>query len=219
MHTSLSEEDYLKAIFHLEKDGDGSGIATNDIALRVESKASSVTEMMKKLVTKNLVTYKRYKGSNLTPKGREVALKVIRKHRLWETFLVQKLGFRWDEVHELAEQLEHIKSDKLVDGLDAFLGHPDHDPHGDPIPEKDGTLNRRPKKLLLECKVGEKGKIIGLADTSSDFLRYLQRNGLVIGTWVEIDHVESFDGSMTLNLEENKLTISRSVSSKLYLAL
>ena len=136
---TFSEENYLKAIYHLEIDAD-KGISTNAIAKKLETKASSVTDMVKKLSEKKVVVYKKYQGVTLTDFGKKTAANVVRKHRLWEVFLVEKLDFSWDEVHDVAEQLEHIKSPKLINQLDSFLGFPTHDPHGDPIPDKEGNL-------------------------------------------------------------------------------
>jgi len=136
---SQAEENYLKAIYALQNEL-GMAINTNLIAKKINTKASSVTDMIKKLSVKKLLTYKKYQGVQLTDKGKKVALKVIRKHRLWEYFLVKKLNYRWDEVHEIAEQLEHIKSETLIDNLETFLKYPKFDPHGDPIPDKDGNI-------------------------------------------------------------------------------
>jgi DtxR family transcriptional regulator, Mn-dependent transcriptional regulator len=130
---TLSEENYLKAIYHLSKEEDES-VSTNALAERLETTAASVSDMLKKLAKKELIEYKKYQGVNISEKGKRVALQIIRKHRLWEVFLVEKLSFNWDEVHEIAEQLEHIDSPTLVKRLDEFLGYPKFDPHGDPIP-------------------------------------------------------------------------------------
>ena len=146
---TLSEENYLKAIYHLGKLG-GIAVSTNAIAEKIDTKASSVTDMLKKLADKNLVNYKKYQGVNLTEEGRLTAASVIRKHRLWEVFLVDKLNFSWDEVHDVAEQLEHIKSEKLINELDSFLAFPIEDPHGDPIPDREGNLNKSQKIFLSQ---------------------------------------------------------------------
>ena len=151
---SQSEENYLKAIYHLGNQSQ-KGVSTSDIANKLETKASSVSDMIKKLSDKKLVEYKKYYGVNLTKKGKLIAASVVRKHRLWEVFLVDKLNFTWDEVHDVAEQLEHIKSKKLMEELDSFLGFPKTDPHGDPIPDKDGNLQTIEKTLLSNLKKGE----------------------------------------------------------------
>src|SRR5690554_5002350 len=151
---SFSEENYLKTIFHLEQHSEGS-VSTNDIAERMSTKASSVSDMLRKLADKGLLNYVRYQGVTLSPKGKDTALNVIRKHRLWEVFLVDKLNFNWDEVHDVAEELEHIKSEKLINALDAFLGFPKEDPHGDPIPNANGEMVVREKELLMETEVNQ----------------------------------------------------------------
>ena len=143
---SLAEENYLKAIFHLDTGSIG-GVSTSAIALKMDTKPSSVTDMVQKLADKKVLSYQKYKGTFLTEEGKKIAANVIRKHRLWEVFLVEKLNFHWDEVHDIAEQLEHIKSEELITRLDEFLDHPDFDPHGDPIPEKDGIIKSNEKKI------------------------------------------------------------------------
>ena len=153
---SQSEENYIKAIYHLSAVSE-KGISTNAIAEKLETKASSVTDMIKKLSEKKVVVYKKYHGVHLTEEGSKIAANVIRKHRLWEVFLVDKLNFSWDEVHDVAEQLEHIKSPKLINQLDALLGFPTHDPHGDPIPDKNGNLKTIDKSLLSTLSKNEKG--------------------------------------------------------------
>ena len=158
---TFSEENYLKAIYHLSKHRSVS-VSTNAIAGKVSAKASSVTDMLKKLADKDLVIYKKYQGVKLTEKGRLTATTVIRKHRLWEVFLVNKLNFSWDEVHEVAEQLEHIKSEKLIDQLDAFLEFPTQDPHGDPIPDKHGNIKKTDKLLLAQLNEKENCLCVGV---------------------------------------------------------
>ena len=157
---TLSEENYLKTIYHLGLNSE-IGVSTNEIAKKMQTKASSVTDMIKKLSDKNLVVYKKYKGVRITDFGRNTAANIVRKHRLWEVFLVEKLNFSWDEVHEVAEQLEHIKSPKLINELDALLGFPKQDPHGDPIPDKEGNYYPLEKKLLATLGIGEKGICVG----------------------------------------------------------
>ena len=147
-----SEENYLKAVYTLSEEF-GESVSTNLLAEKIESKPSSVTDMIKKLSEKDLISYQKYQGCTLTEEGRKKALLIIRKHRLWEVFLVEKLKFGWEEVHEVAEQLEHIQSPKLINQLDALLGFPTHDPHGDPIPDKDGNLNMIDKKLLSTLEI------------------------------------------------------------------
>ena len=178
---TFSEENYLKAIYHLEIDAD-KGISTNSIAKKLETKASSVTDMLKKLSDKELVAYQKYQGVTLTSKGFHLAKMIVRKHRLWEVFLVDKLNFSWDEVHDIAEQLEHIKSDKLINKLDDFLDNPTEDPHGDPIPDANGKILKKEQLLLSDLKEGQNGICVGVKDTSSEFLKYLDKQGIAVRT-------------------------------------
>jgi len=213
---SLSEENYLKAIFHLERSYP-TGVSTNALAEEMSTKASSVTDMIKRLSEKKLVAYKKYQGVKLSKFGRETAVEVIRKHRLWEVFLVDKLGFAWDEVHEVAEQLEHIKSDKLIKELDRFLDFPKRDPHGDPIPDSKGNFITSNKVLLAELKKGESGICIGVKDSSPEFLQYLDKNNIALGQLIVILEKETFDQSMLINLNGKELKISNVISSNLYI--
>ena len=216
MNTTLTEENYLKAIFHLSQKKDGE-VSTNAIAQQVNSKASSVTDMLKKLSDKDLISYVKYKGVRLTEKGRLTAVDIIRRHRLWEVFLVEKLNFSWDEVHEVAEELEHINSDKLIDELDAFLDHPTQDPHGDPIPDKFGNFQTIDKILLSQADIGKTYKCIGVKDTSSNFLQYLDNNNIGLGMSIEVLHKEPFDNSITIRLKNKEKTVSQNVAKSLYL--
>ncbi len=213
---SLSEENYLKAIFHLERSFP-TGVSTNALAEEMSTKASSVTDMIKRLSEKKLVAYKKYQGVKLSKIGREAAVDIIRKHRLWEVFLVNKLGFAWDEVHEVAEQLEHIKSDKLIKELDRFLDFPKRDPHGDPIPDSKGNFAISNKLLLAELNKGESGICIGVKDSSAEFLQYLDKNNIALGQVIDILEKESFDQSMLINLNGKELKISNVISSNLYI--
>ncbi|WP_159022244.1 metal-dependent transcriptional regulator [Formosa sp. L2A11] len=215
---TLSEENYLKAIYHLGKQG-SVAVSTNAIAEKIKSKASSVTDMVKKLADKNLANYVKYQGVTLTEKGRLIAALVIRKHRLWEVFLVEKLNFTWDEVHDVAEQLEHIKSLKLVDELDAFLGCPTHDPHGDPIPDKDGNYSPIKSVNILEIKKGEQGVLVLVKNSSDSFLKYLNKNNLALGDAIKVIDFEPFDKSLTIETSDRKMIISNEVAKNLYLSL
>ena len=212
---SKSEENYLKAIFHLSVKTE-KGISTNAIAQQLDAKASSVTDMVKKLAEKELVFYKKYQGVTLTATGEKIAANVIRKHRLWEVLLVEKFNFNWDEVHDVAEQLEHIHSEKLINELDAFLGHPKNDPHGDPIPDKDGNINFLEKELLSVVGVQSKAVCVGVKDTSSDFLRYLDKQGIALGKEITVLEKETFDNSMCIQINGNEFTISQQVSNNIY---
>ena len=212
---SLAEENYLKAIYHLEQESKG-GVSTNAIAQRMATKPSSVTDMVQKLAEKKMLSYRKYKGTTLTAQGRKIAANVIRKHRLWEVFLVDKLKFHWDEVHEIAEQLEHIHSEELINRLDKFLGSPDFDPHGDPIPDKDGNVKPTEKKLLSELRKKQRGVCVGVKETSSDFLQYLDKRKITIGTKIHVVGKEFFDGSMIIQVGSDQFFISKKIAENLY---
>jgi len=216
---SRSEENYLKAVYSLTPAKQGVGVSTSDIAARLDTKSSSVTDMVQKLAEKDLLNYKKYQGVMLTESGRNAAVQVIRKHRLWETFLNEKLGFGWDEVHEIAEQLEHIQSEQLIERLDRFLGHPRFDPHGDPIPDPHGRIQPRKSQPISEMKPGEKGVITGVRDSSASFLQYLDKQRLVLGTQVQIDDVFDYDQSVKLKTDAGELTISFEVSKNIKVQL
>jgi DtxR family Mn-dependent transcriptional regulator len=215
MFTS-SEENYLKAVYHLSLVSD-KGISTNAIAKKLETKASSVTDMVKKLADKKVLVYKKYQGVQLTEEGKKTAANIIRKHRLWEVFLVEKLNFSWDEVHDVAEQLEHIKSSKLIDEIDALLGFPKYDPHGDPIPDKEGNLDQIEKSLLSTLQVGDSGVCVGVHDSSSTFLKFLDKQNIALGQEITILEKEVFDGSMTIKINNNVLTVSNKIANNLYI--
>lgn len=216
--TTLSEENYLKAIYHLGKQGT-IAVSTNAIAEKIESKASSVTDMVKKLAEKNLANYVKYQGVSLTKEGRLAAALVIRKHRLWEVFLVNKLNFSWDEVHDVAEQLEHVKSLKLVNELDAFLEHPTHDPHGDPIPDKDGNYSPIKSVNIFDVDTGKEGVLSFVKDSTDAFLKYLNKNKLALGDTIKVLDYEPFDNSLTIETKTRKMIISKEVAQNLYLSL
>ncbi len=210
-----SEENYLKGIYHLSKDGTLE-VATNALAGYMETKPSSVTDMLKRLAEKGLVHYRKYQGVSLTEAGNRQALRVIRKHRLWEVFLVEKLDFRWDEVHEVAEQLEHIESEQLIDRLDALLNFPDFDPHGDPIPDKEGAFKTREKVLLSSMKASASGILVGVKDSSVPFLQYLDKHGIGLGRRLTVLEREAFDLSMTIGMEGKTLQVSHQIASNLF---
>ncbi|AWG20707.1 iron-dependent repressor [Flavobacterium faecale] len=213
-----SEENYLKAIYHLTTVS-SSDVSTNAIAEMMETKASSVTDMIKKLAEKGLVNYKKYQGVSLTGQGSLAAKMIVRKHRLWEVFLVEKLDFSWDEVHDIAEQLEHIKSEKLINKLDDFLGNPTEDPHGDAIPDKNGAIQKVDKQLLSDLLVGQKGMCVGVKDTSSDFLKYLDKQQISLGSQIEFLDKESFDLSVKINVDGTVLSISNKIASNIFMKL
>ena len=212
---SQSEEDYLKAIYHLEMDYDS--ISTNSVADYLNMKPSSVTDMLKKLADKKYINYQKYKGSSLTRKGKLIALSIIRKHRLWETFLVEKLGFSWDKVHYIAEQLEHIKSEELIENLDDFLGNPKYDPHGDPIPNKEGKIEKMNQKLLVELKIQQEGIITGVKKGTASLLSYLDKEKIKLGDSIKVIEVLEFDGTFIVEINNRKLTFSEKICQNLLL--
>ncbi|MFD1255302.1 metal-dependent transcriptional regulator [Mucilaginibacter terrae] len=212
MH-SFTEENYLKAIYHLLCSAQNA--TTNDIAAALGTKAASVTDMLKKLSEKKLINYARYQGVTLTANGEKIALHIVRKHRLWEHFLVEKLKFKWDEVHEMAEELEHISSVELINRLDKFMGCPQFDPHGDPIPDTHGQMkNQLLQPALMLCK-NQTGTIAGVADHSSTFLQYLEKTQLTIGQTITITDVTDYDLSVLLQANNKQLNISREVAKNL----
>ncbi|MDB2571301.1 metal-dependent transcriptional regulator [Polaribacter sp.] len=215
---TLSEENYLKTIYHLGLNSE-IGVSTNEIAKKMQTKASSVTDMIKKLSDKNLVVYKKYKGVRITDFGRNTAANIVRKHRLWEVFLVEKLNFSWDEVHEVAEQLEHIKSPKLINELDALLGFPKQDPHGDPIPDKEGNYYPLEKKLLATLGIGEKGICVGVNDSSSSFLQFLDKQKIALGNEIKVLGKEPFDDSIQIQIANRELSISNKIANNLYIKI
>jgi DtxR family Mn-dependent transcriptional regulator len=210
-----SEENYLKVIYHLSATATN-GISTNAIAKVVESKPSSVTDMVQKLADKGLVSYIKYQGVSLTEDGMYAALMIVRKHRLWEVFLLEKLDFSWDEVHDVAEQLEHIVSDKLIDKLDAFLGFPTEDPHGDPIPDKQGKVAEIDKKLLSEISAGKRVICVGVKDSSPPFLQYLDKQQIALGSTFEVLSREDFDHSLSIKVDNKEVTVSNKIASNLF---
>ena len=213
---TFSEENYLKAIYHLTTVTD-TEVSTNAIAEMMETKASSVTDMLKKLAEKDLVYYKKYQGVSLTDAGRLSAKMIVRKHRLWEVFLVDKLHFAWDEVHDIAEQLEHIKSEQLINKLDDFWGNPTEDPHGDPIPDAQGRMAKMDKQLLSDLVIHQIGICVGVKDSSAEFLKYLDKQEIALGSKIEIIAKESFDLSTKIKVNEiTELTISNKIASNLY---
>lgn len=212
---SLVEENYLKVIYHLSEGGK-TAVTTNAIAENMNNKAASVTDMVKRLSSKGVIAHEKYYGVTLSTKGKAAALRVIRKHRLWETFLVQKLGFHWDEVHEVAEQLEHIQSPLLIEKLDAFLDFPTEDPHGHPIPDKNGKFKDVQYTMLSEVATGKKGIVRSVRDGSPAFLQYLSKIGISIGSTITIADRIEFDGSLEIVVNgKNRYFISREAAGNL----
>ncbi|GAB4252614.1 MAG: metal-dependent transcriptional regulator [Vicingaceae bacterium] len=209
---SISEENYIKAIYKLNRITlKGNYVTTNDIAKELNTKASSVTDMLKKLHQKKIIDYIKYKGVQLTPKGNKIALNIIRKHRLWEYFLVEKLNFNWDEVHDIAEELEHINSEELINRLDDFLDHPKHDPHGDPIPDKEGNIVHHKDTTLKDLKKNESGIIVGVKEHSKAFLNFLDINNLGLGKKIKVLNINTFDNSMEITYNDMIKTFSNQV--------
>ncbi|WP_268034001.1 metal-dependent transcriptional regulator [Algoriphagus sp. PAP.12] len=203
MNLTTAEENYLKAIYHLSEGGSKS-VSTNDIAGEMKTKPASVSDMLRKLSDKEVIEYRKYYGVHITEEGKKRALQTIRKHRLWEVFLVDKLNFAWDEVHEVAEELEHIQSPLLIQRLDAYLNYPKFDPHGDPIPDEYGDVRARPRVPLNEMDLDQTGQIVAVKDSSAAFLRYLDKVGAYIGARIKIlDRVE-FDGSLEILVDNKK---------------
>ena len=215
---TLSEENYLKAILSINLNKN-SAASTNEIANTLNTSAASVTEMVKKLQDKNLVIYEKYKGVNLSSNGRKKAIEILRKHRLWETFLVKKLGFNWSEVHDVAEQLEHIKSKKLTDKLNRFLNYPKFDPHGEPIPTKNGIIPTTNRITLSEMPVNSKGIIMGVSLDNKEFLEYLTKLNISIGSKVyAIDRI-SFDQSMKIKINTTIEYISKEIAQNVLIKI
>jgi len=212
---TTSEENYIKVIYHLSLVSP-KGVNTNAIAGMLETKASSVTDMLKKLSDKELVSYQKYQGVTLTEKGFLSAKMIVRKHRLWEVFLVEQLNFSWDEVHEIAEELEHIKSEALIDKLDEFLGFPDFDPHGDPIPNRNGEIKKITKLLLSEAELNKEYHCVGVKDSSSDFLKYLDKQKIALGSVLIVKEKESFDDTLTVEINSKEITLSNKIANNLY---
>jgi len=213
---SIAEENYLKAIYKLTENTDRPA-ATTAIAEQMQTAAASVTDMLKRLADKGLIHYERYKGVSLTDEGMRLATHLVRKHRLWEVFLVDKLGFGWDKVHDIAEQLEHIRSPELVERLDEFLGRPRFDPHGDPIPDAEGQFAERQQTLLCKLAEGQQGVIVGVAAHAPSFLQFLDKLALVLGTRLQVVERFDFDDSMKVRLpDEREVLLSSKVTHNLF---
>lgn len=214
---SITEENYIKHILgHLLETSFQGGVGTNELASSLEVKPSSVNVMLKRLREKELISYEKYGKIFLTEEGRRTGMEIIRKHRLWETFLYEKLDFTWDEVHEVAEQLEHIQSRKLVEKLDKFLGYPAFDPHGDPIPNSKGEIKIEPKLLLSEIESGQKCKMVAVNDNSAAFLKYVQELGLAINHEITVLSRLSFDDSMEISIQGKASRVSKKFAQNIY---
>jgi DtxR family Mn-dependent transcriptional regulator len=203
LNYSTSEENYIKAIYHLQKEG---SVTTNELAAELQTRPASVTDMMKKLRTKKLVHYEAYKGFRLAPEGRKLALIIIRRHRLWEFFLAEKLKFSWDEVHAVAEDLEHVSSKKLIDKLDEFLGFPRYDPHGDPIPDANGKIETSKQVCLADLPLNKTALVCYVSDQSTEMLELLSHKKIGIGTRLEIKKKFNFDQSLEIKVRQQPAT-------------
>ncbi len=212
---SLTEEDYLKAVYKLYRIKN-KPVTTNAIAEVLEVKPSSVTDMIKKLSAKQYLQYEKYKGVSITGKGRRKALQIIRKHRLWEVFLVEKLRFKWDEIHMIAEQLEHINSDELIDKLDAYLNYPKFDPHGDPIPDKHGNITHHQDFTIFDMDINEQAVILGLKTDNAGLLHFLDQNGIKLHDKITVTAKNTFDNSVVINHAGKTINLTEKVSKSIY---
>jgi DtxR family Mn-dependent transcriptional regulator len=214
VNISNSEENYLKTIFHLQTDTDK--VNTNAVAEKLNTKPASVTDMMKRLSAKKLLDYQPYKGFSLSGEGKKIALGIVRRHRLWEYFLVEKLQLGWDEVHEIAEELEHVSSKRLIDKLDEYLGYPKFDPHGDPIPDSKGKLKRSNEILLLQLPMNQRAEVSRVGNQSVEMLELLQHKNIRIGTKIEVKNNFSFDGSIEVKVKNATITISEQLAQNIF---
>ncbi|MCC6517109.1 MAG: metal-dependent transcriptional regulator [Chitinophagales bacterium] len=213
---SAVEENYLKYIYQLGETQNGI-VKTNDLAYKLEHSAASVTDMLKRLSDKKLVSYKKYYGVSLTKIGQQIAIQVMRKHRLWETFLAKNLKFTWDKIHEIAEQLEHIQSDELVDKMDEYLGYPKFDPHGDPIPDKHGNILVPNVICLTDAKLKKLYILQNVNDDSASFLKYLNKIQLQLNDKIKIIEKEEFDETMLIIVNDKRqITISNDAAQNMF---
>ncbi|HEX7367825.1 MAG TPA: metal-dependent transcriptional regulator [Pelobium sp.] len=213
---SFTEENYLKALLKINIDNHVVEVGTNELAAHLDVKPATVTDMLKKLKEKKLINYQKYGKIGLNDDGRKIALEILRKHRLWETFLYQKLDFNWDEVHEIAEQLEHIKSAKLINKLDAFLDFPQFDPHGDPIPTESGEIKVTYKKTLAEVAVGDTCKLVAVKDNSAAFLKYVVKVGLGISSAVKVVARQDYDAMMQIEVDGKTHHVSEKFAENIF---
>jgi DtxR family transcriptional regulator, Mn-dependent transcriptional regulator len=214
LNYTASEENYIKAIYHLQEEG--GTVNTNAVAEKLATKAASVTDMMKKLSAKKLLNYKPYYGFTLSTEGKKAALFIIRRHRLWEYFLSQKLGFEWEEVHYLAEELEHVSSKVLIDRLDEFLGFPPFDPHGDPIPDNKGRIAVRNNLPLFLLPKNKPGIVCQVTNQSAEMLELLKHKNIGIGTKLEVKKHFPFDQSIELKIKRQIVTISEQLAKNIF---
>ncbi|SFP09367.1 iron (metal) dependent repressor, DtxR family [Chitinophaga sp. YR627] len=215
MNLTIAEENYIKSIYKLEEEGQ-EAVSTNALAGELETKPASVTDMAKKLKEKKLISYEKYQGINLTAEGKKAALNIIRRHRLWECFLVDKLSFSWEEVHELAEELEHVRSEKLINRLSEFLGNPQIDPHGDPIPDAQGKMGKPRPQTPLDKARAKRLEVVAVSDKSTALLEFLNAKGIRLGTQLDVIERYEFDNSIELKIRNQPaFTISEQVSKNI----
>ena len=215
LNYSTSEENYIKAIFHLQVENET--VTTNALAQELLTRPASVTDMMKKLKTKKLLHYQPYQGFRLNGEGKKVALGIIRRHRLWEYFLSEKLKFEWDEVHEVAEELEHVSSKKLTDKLDEFLGYPKFDPHGDPIPDIHGKMENYQRVKISDLPVNTIAEVCHIANQSSEILELMRHRNIAIGTKLEVKRRFAFDNSVEIKIrQQSPVTISEQLAKNIF---
>lgn len=214
-----SVEDYLKAIFQLASEDPELKVGTNQLAEYLDVKPASASVMLKKLRAKGLTNYKKYGRVGLTEKGRDIAVSLVRRHRLWETFLYQKLNFSWDEVHQVAHELEHIESPKLIAELDKLLGYPSHDPHGHAIPDETGRFSKDDRHLLAELQEGQKCRLVSVRDSSAEFLKYVTQLGLALSTEIEVMEIRDFDGSLVLAYDNRSESVSRKFAENVFVTV
>lgn len=216
---SFTEENYLKALLKLNLNNGNPEVGTNELAGVLDVKPATVTDMLKKLKEKKLVNYERYGKITLTREGKKRAVEVLRKHRLWETFLYEKLSFTWDEVHEVAEQLEHIQSAKLIDKIDELLGFPEFDPHGDAIPNAKGEITMRVQKTLDEVEPGKSCKMVAVKDNSTSFLQYVVKVGLGISSKIKVISKQAYDSMLIIEVKGKKHTVSQKFAQNIYVVV
>ena len=215
---SSTEENYIKSIYNLSNNGKDN-VSTNAIADSLKTKPASANSMINRLAEKDLLIYKKYNGVLLTKTGKTEALKIIRRHRLWEVFLVEKLNFNWDEVHEIAEQLEHVKSALLISRIDQFLGNPKFDPHGDPIPDAEGEILTQKHQLLFDTIPNTKTMVTGVKNSSDLFLKHLNKLNISLGTELEISEVIPFDNSFEITINNKQVIISKEIAQNIYVTI
>ena len=220
MQLSFTEENYLKAIWSLSSEIDKNEVSTNELSAQLNNKAASVTEMLKRLADKKLIRYEKYRGVSLSAKGKKLAISIVRKHRLWEVFLMEKLKFSWDQVHDIAEQLEHIKSEELIERLDSFLGKPTRDPHGDIIPDVNGNFQKQQVLPLSEGECKQCYVFTGVREHAASFLQHLTTIGLKIGNEIRIQEINAFDQSLRIRINKHEdRFLSEKVSANILVEL